>query len=404
MTTTQPEEENVDALIRRLRARVQERRKAGAYPPDLEDKLDEHFDRVAAHLQRPYDHERLHAALGNLEQNMGFSPARIEVNSSVPGGGAIHKAAAKVVGRQTAGILAQSQTFAEAVRDALREVVAAIEHPHGHDHVSLMGQIDALFDRVSAFERAPVESGAAVADLRRRVADLEADALKRGFRPWFSAEDFEEAFRGSADELRGRYADLAGRFEGMLSVVDIGCGRGEFIDILRANGLEASGVEIDPDLVEAGRARGLDIVEGDAIGWLRLQDDESVDALSLIQVIEHLSPQEVVDFVALSATKLKKGGLLVVETVNPQSLYVYAHSFYLDPTHSQPVHPSYLSFLFQQIGFAIVEIDWRSPTPASDVLDDVADDAPGASVHNANTKRLNQLLFGSQDYAVIARR
>jgi len=91
----------------------------------------------------------------------------------------------------------------------------------------------------------------------------------------------------------------------------------------------------------------------------------------------------------------------VVETVNPQSLYTFAHSFYLDPTHGNPVHPAYLKFLFEEAGFSHVQIDWRSPPPHDDML---AADDEATKVQATNIERLNQLLFAPQDYALIARR
>lgn len=407
MTSADADDLSVPQLIEELKARVAERRNSGDYPADLEAELDAHFDRIAERIPSRYDHERLHAALGHLEMNMGFSPARIGLQSGAPGGAIIHKTIAKVVSRQTNGVLEQSQIFAEAVRDGLREIVAALEHPNGHGHADMLGQIDALFDRIAQFERAPVDSGAAVADLRQRVEELERQDARRRFEPWFSNADFADAFRGSQDDLRTRYKDLAGLLAGVGSVVDIGCGRGEFVELLLAEGVEASGVEIDPALVSAGRANGLDIVEGDAVGWLRRQSDRSIDAITMIQVIEHLSSQEVLDFVQFAALKLRRDGVLVVETVNPQSLYVYAHPFYLDPTHTQPIHPSYLIFLLEKIGFTEVRVEWRSPPPADDVLEPLPEgglDDEVRRAHNENVRRLNQLLFGPQDYAVIARR
>jgi O-antigen chain-terminating methyltransferase len=94
---------------------------------------------------------------------------------------------------------------------------------------------------------------------------------------------------------------------------------------------------------------------------------------------------------------VRPGGKVVIETVNPQSLYVYAHAFYVDPTHVRPVHPAWLLFLFEQAGFASTVIDWRSPPPEVDRLETVGDPA-----HDANVERLNQLLFAAQDYAVVA--
>jgi predicted SAM-dependent methyltransferase len=129
--------------------------------------------------------------------------------------------------------------------------------------------------------------------------------------------------------------------------------------------------------------------------------DGTLGGIVLIQVVEHLTPQEVVDLVALAYEKLRPQGRILVETVNPQSLYVFAHSLYVDPTHARPVHPAYLDFLFRQAGYSHVEIHWRSAINDSERLHEAAED-DGA--FNANIRRLNDLVFGPQDYAIIALR
>ena len=88
--------------------------------------------------------------------------------------------------------------------------------------------------------------------------------------------------------------------------------------------------------------------------------------------------------------------------MNPQSLYVFAHALFLDPTHMRPVHPAYLAFLFREAGFARVDIEWRSPPPAEDVLEPAPDSTPAADLYNANVRRLNELLFAPQDYLIAA--
>ena len=93
------------------------------------------------------------------------------------------------------------------------------------------------------------------------------------------------------------------------------------------------------------------------------------------------------------------GGKIIVETVNPQSLYVYAHAFYIDPTHTRPVHPAYLAFLFEQAGFSEVKWDWRNPPPQDDRLE--PEDGDPNSAANRNVERLNRLLFDAGDYALI---
>jgi SAM-dependent methyltransferase len=319
----------------------------------------------------------------------------------VPGGGQVHRAVGKLVARQTQGILEQVQEFADVLREALEQIVDALEDPYGHVHTDLVGQLDAAWERLAAWERGPVDSAASVADLRRRVEALEAAEQARQFRPSFSADAFESAFRGSAEELKARYQELAEAFAGQSPVLDIGCGRGEFIELLRDAGIEASGVEIDQDLVAEGRAAGLEIASGDGLLHLASVPDASLGGVVLIQVVEHLSPQQVIDLAAISHHKLRPGGLIVVETVNPQSLYTFAHSFYLDPTHGNPVHPAYLKFLFEESGWSNVRLEWRSPPPADDVLEVEVGATETAA---ANVRRLNQLLFAPQDYALVARR
>ena len=191
-------------------------------------------------------------------------------------------------------------------------------------------------------------------------------------------------------------------FVGLSPVVDLGCGRGEFLDLLIEEGVDAIGVEVDPRLVQALCDRGLRVDHVDAITWLRRCEDASLGGISMIQVIEHLTPQEVVDVVVLAREKVRPGGKIVIETLNPQSLYIFARAFYADPTHTNPIHPAYLAFLFNEAGFEDVRLDWRSPPASDEVLEAVPDDGDDARITNANIERLNALLFAPQDYALIA--
>ncbi|MHB8464861.1 MAG: class I SAM-dependent methyltransferase [Acidimicrobiales bacterium] len=391
----------IDPLIDELRNRVSERRKSGFYPEGLEEDLDAHFRRIVSH-RRTADMTSLRSSLDALEGRGTFSADRIQLAASaVPGGEQVHRVVGKMVARQTHGILEQVQQFSDVVRDALGKIADALEDPYGHQHGDLVGQLDAIWERLAAWERGPVDSAAAVGDLRRRVEALEAAEQARRFTPTFTANAFESEFRGSSEELKLRYRELALHFAGQSPVVDVGCGRGEFIEVLHGLGVDARGVEIDSRLVEEGIEQGLDITRGDGVTHIASLPDRSLGGIALIQVVEHLTPQQVVDLVATARHKLREDGLMIVETVNPQSLYTFAHSFYLDPTHANPVHPAYLKFLFEQSGWSRVEIEWRSPPPSDDVLrvDDSMDE-----VTAANVERLNQLLFAPQDYALMARR
>jgi 2-polyprenyl-3-methyl-5-hydroxy-6-metoxy-1,4-benzoquinol methylase len=395
---TQPS--GVDHLVNELRIRVAQRRQSGFYPKGLEQDLEEHFRRVVAHRGHA-DLDSLRQSLDHLEVASAFNPERIPMDTAVPGGAAVHRVVHKVVSRQTQGILEQVQEFADAVRQSLGLIADALEDPSAHLHADLVGQLDAVFERLASYERGPTDSAGAVGDLRERMERLEAAERRRQFVPTFTNDAFESAFRGTREDLSSRYSELAERFVGHGPVLDIGCGRGEFIELLVKAGVEARGIELDPELVAEGRAMGLDVEIGDAITSLATAADASLGGIVLIQVVEHLSPQSVVDLVAIAFNKLAPGGLMVVETVNPQSLYTYAHSFYIDPTHDNPVHPAYLHFLFDQAGYSSVELDWRSPPPSDDILQV---DEGASEVQAANVRRLNQLLFAPQDYALLARR
>jgi SAM-dependent methyltransferase len=363
----------------------------------LEEDLDAHFRRIVSH-RRGAQAEKLRASLQELDAQARFSPDRIPTTTRVPGGDKVHAAIGKVVSRQTQGVLQQMQVFADGVRATLRLLVDAYGDPDEHIG-DLVAQLDAVWERLASWERGPADAHAAVGDLRRRVEALEAAEQARQFHPTYRAAEFEAAFRGSDADLKDRYADLAEMLDGYGPVLDIGCGRGELLELLAARGTEASGVEIDADLAGEGHARGLSIVVDDGIAHLGALPDGSLGAVVLVQVVEHLTPQDVIDLVAIARDKVRAGGMLVMETVNPQSLYTFAHAFYLDPTHHHPVHPAYLEFVVRQSGWPAVRIDWRSPPPEHERL---APDPAASAAAAANIERLNGLLFGPQDYALVA--
>jgi len=388
----------IDALIDEIRRRVAERRRSGFYPEGLEDDLDAHFRRIVSH-HRGAATEAVRESLLDLDAQSHFSPDRIPTATRLPGGDAVHRVVRRLASRQTAGALQQVQEFSDALRSTLRLILDALEEPGDHLHADLATQLDAVWERFAAWERGPVDSAAALGDLRRRVEALEAAEQARRFTPSYTNEAFEAAFRGSTDDLKDRYRDLAGMVAGSAPVLDIGCGRGEFLELLVALGAAARGVEIDPVLAARGREAGLDITTGDGLAHLAAQPDGSLGAVVLIQVVEHLTPQQLVDLVVIARDKLRPGGMLLMETVNPQSLYTFAHAFYLDPTHTNPVHPAYLQFLVRESGFADVRIEWRSPPDEAEVP--VPDPAAGP-VAAANIARINQILFAPQDYAIVA--
>jgi O-antigen chain-terminating methyltransferase len=214
----------------------------------------------------------------------------------------------------------------------------------------------------------------------------------------FDYETFEARFRPeeSVRERQQQYVEL---LHGQKRVVDLGCGRGELIEMLRAEGVDAYGVEIDPDFVALLEEKGLEVVPQDAVAHLAELDPESLGGVVGSHLVEHLPPAAVTALVALASEKLAEGGVLILETPNPESLVAGSINFHRDLTHVRPIHPDTLAFLAESAGFSNVEIRRLSPVPEEDRLP-----VPGDGRLDAVVKRLNDLLYGFQDYAVVARK
>ena len=151
----------------------------------------------------------------------------------------------------------------------------------------------------------------------------------------------------------------------------------------------------------ADRLRGMPGMRERAIAneWIRFRIEEGNRRRAL-----ETSRQHVIDVVRLAAAKVRRGGRVIVETVNPTSLYTYAHAFWVDPDHVRPVHPAFLRFLFAEAGFPSVELVERSPVPDDESLELLPGDDELVKRLNLNFERINGLLFGPQDYAVVATR
>ena len=218
---------------------------------------------------------------------------------------------------------------------------------------------------------------------------------------------FESRFRGRSEDLRERLASYVVLFEGLAPVADLGCGRGEFLELLKARGVAARGVEASAHAAAECRARGLDVSEGDLVDFLRSQPDASLGGVFAAQVAEHLPPAALQALLREAHRVLRAGGLLALETVNPRSVVGLLEVFNRDLTHQKPLHPDTLSFLAAAAGFTDVRIELRSPVePAARLQPVPADGLPSraAVVMNENVARLNDLLYAPQEYVLLARR
>ena len=254
--------------------------------------------------------------------------------------------------------------------------------------------LDRRLRSLQAQAAAPVQSGPVQA---APAAAAPSSAL-------FDYVGFERRFRGDPEAVA---AALAERYLDLLvanpPVVDIGCGRAELVEMLTRRGVEAIGVDTDPSMVAEARDRGLDVRQVDGSSFLRGREPGSLGAVIATHLVEHLEFADLVELLELAATRLRPGGLFIAETPNPTSLVVLGNSFILDPTHLRPLHPSLLTFLCEGAGFRDVRL--RFHAPATDyqlpMIDD-PDAPPWAKRVNDAFAKLNSVLFGPQEYALIA--
>jgi 2-polyprenyl-3-methyl-5-hydroxy-6-metoxy-1,4-benzoquinol methylase len=206
---------------------------------------------------------------------------------------------------------------------------------------------------------------------------------------------FEARMRGSTAAVRERQRPYIEDFREAGPVLDIGCGRGEFLSLLREAGVEARGIDADADMAAYARGEGHEVEQADAVAYLEALADGSLGGVFAAQVVEHLPPATLVRLLVLAASKLRPGGVLVAETINPLSPLAL-RSYFADLTHAQPLVPETLVQLAEQAGFRDVETRFlNEPEEKLAVPDD--------PLIAGNVRRLNELLFGPLDYAILAR-
>ena len=229
---------------------------------------------------------------------------------------------------------------------------------------------------------------------------------------------FEDQFRGADAVIEERLQAYVPIFTGRSDVLDVGCGRGEFLSALRAAGIPARGVDANAEMAAIARQRGLDALRGDALAFIGALPDASLGGLIAVQVVEHLDPAYLMRLLDAAARALQPGAPIVLETINPACWLAFFSSYIRDFTHVRPVHPETLQYLLQASGFERVTIRYSAPVPDHMKMKTIdlpagvlASTDPTASAlaqvaHavNANAVILNNLLFTHLDYAAIGYR
>lgn len=209
--------------------------------------------------------------------------------------------------------------------------------------------------------------------------------------------NFEDKFRGTEEEIARRISDdYLALFKNSevnfdkFPILDIGSGRGEFLKLMKKNKLSAKGIDINKNMVERSVNKGLDATEGDATEYLLKTKPQTLGAITGFHIVEHIPFNQLLRLFTASHTALTEGGFVLFETPNPENIIVGSYSFYLDPSHLNPVPPDLLSFALENCGFRNIEI--RRLHPSENYKDKT----------KLIPTDLSEKIYGPRDYCVIA--
>lgn len=210
----------------------------------------------------------------------------------------------------------------------------------------------------------------------------------------------EDAFRGDPIVIRARQHQYVPYVQNVVSqsapLLDIGCGRGEWLNILKDSNIPATGIDTNAASVQECSAQGLNVSHADAITYLSNAKEQSLGAITLFQVLEHLPFATMVHLLRLALRALVPGGVLIAEVPNSETLSVGASTFWIDPTHERPLFPGLLEFLATEVGYTSVEGVYSSPLAPEPDFSELAPHVrePLLAMH----RQLN----GNGDFAIIA--
>lgn len=357
---------DLDALAAEVRERVRRKRAAGVYS-----------DAVAATLAHPLPGGGL-----ALSDDQGDPVAAL---------------AAAIETEVVYDPRSRARGLGPAVTFARRTVIGLLRW-YLHEIVARQDRINA-----AALRALRVLAERESADLVGRVEALEEAARREAIHENAVHMDYElfaERFGGLESQVRDQAARFLPRFAGAKRVLDVGSGRGTFLALAREHGIGAYGVDLDERLVRRCTDAGFEAYRLDAAEHLRGLADESLDGIFAVHFAEHVLPGRLFEILRECKRVLRPGAYCVMATPNPATLAVGAHTFWIDPTHRKPLPPEAFRFYLQISGFEPVEVESYNPSEPRERLSE--EGLTGAALEN--TRKLNAVLFGDRDYAVIGRK
>jgi 2-polyprenyl-3-methyl-5-hydroxy-6-metoxy-1,4-benzoquinol methylase len=208
----------------------------------------------------------------------------------------------------------------------------------------------------------------------------------------FDYGKFAEKFRGPEEYVKAGQRLYLPHFAGRREVLDIGCGRGEFLEMMREAGIPARGIDLSEESVATCRHKGLQAETADLFEYLDGLPEASLDGIFCSQVVEHLPPERLPEMVKLCASRLQREGAIAIETPNPECLAIFSTHFYLDPTHTRPIPPMLLAFYLEEFGIGRLEVKRLSPAVES---------MPSLA---SLPQEFRESFFGTLDYAVLGKK
>lgn len=219
----------------------------------------------------------------------------------------------------------------------------------------------------------------------------------------YQYSNFEQRFRGDEIKVKEKLKKYLPIFSSTDHILDIGCGRGEFIELLRETDIQAEGIDISESMLRIALDKGLACKKIDSLEYLEQQPDESWGGIFSAQVIEHLTPDYLKDLIIHAYRVLRQDSPILLETVNPLSVFALSNIYYLDITHQKPLHPEFMRYLLESTGFREVNIIYPEELK-EEQLEGISPENQLAREFNSNVDKLNKLLYASPIYAVTGKK